>query len=143
MTKGKIDPTNFSPFPKNPTIAKFFIQLGRVEELGSGVLNVSHYVKEYSGEKASFIEGDIFGTIIPITKTSAADKTENVDNAINGAINDATSGIINDVVNNAINDAVAKEVIDNLSDEEIETMRIIHTTNGGVRSKDIISQKLI
>ncbi len=146
--QGKIDPTNFSPFPKNPTIAKFFLQLGRVEELGSGVLNVSHYVKEYSGGEASFIEGDIFRTIIPITKISAADKTENTDDvtndAINGAINKATSSTINDVVNNAINDAVEKGVIDNLSDAVIdgvvETMRIIHTTKGGVRSKDIISQ---
>ena len=53
---GKIDPTNFAPFPKNPTIAKFFIQLGRVEELGSGVLNVSKLVKEYtSGGEAKYM----------------------------------------------------------------------------------------
>ena len=34
---GIIDPNNFSPFPKNPTIAKFFKEMGLVEELGSGV----------------------------------------------------------------------------------------------------------
>lgn len=28
--EGPIDPRNFAPFPKNPAIAKFFIQLGRV-----------------------------------------------------------------------------------------------------------------
>lgn len=33
--EGPIDPNNFAPFPKNPTLAKFFIQLGWVEELGS------------------------------------------------------------------------------------------------------------
>lgn len=45
--EGTIDPKNFAPFPKNPAIAKFFIQLGRVDELGSGVLNVNRLIKEY------------------------------------------------------------------------------------------------
>ncbi len=38
--EGPINPENFAPFAKNPAIAKFFLQLGRVDELGSGVLNV-------------------------------------------------------------------------------------------------------
>src|SRR5690606_23470898 len=29
--EGPIDPNNFAPFPKNPTIAKFFMQIGRVD----------------------------------------------------------------------------------------------------------------
>ena len=29
--EGPIDPANFAPFPKNPLITKFFIQLGHVE----------------------------------------------------------------------------------------------------------------
>lgn len=37
---GVIDPENFSPFPKNPTIAKFFKEIGWVDELGSGVRNI-------------------------------------------------------------------------------------------------------
>jgi ATP-dependent DNA helicase RecG len=36
--EGPIDPDNFTLFPKNPTIAKLFIQLGRAEELSSGYL---------------------------------------------------------------------------------------------------------
>jgi ATP-dependent DNA helicase RecG len=47
--EGPIDPYNFAPFPKNPLIAKFFMQLGRVEELGSGVLNITRLVKTYAG----------------------------------------------------------------------------------------------
>jgi ATP-dependent DNA helicase RecG len=39
-----IDPRGFAPFPKNPTLAWFFIQLGRVEELGSGMRNVMRYL---------------------------------------------------------------------------------------------------
>lgn len=37
---GLIDPNNFSPYPKNPTIAKFFKEIGLVDELGSGVRNI-------------------------------------------------------------------------------------------------------
>lgn len=65
--EGPIDLNNFAPFPKNPTIAKFFIQLGRVDELGSGVLNVNRFTKRYAGKgDPKFIEGTTFKTIIPI-----------------------------------------------------------------------------
>lgn len=37
---GIIDPENFLPYPKNPTIAKFFKEIGWVDELGSGVRNI-------------------------------------------------------------------------------------------------------
>lgn len=63
---GIIDPANFSPFPKNPTIAKFFKEIGRVDELGSGVRNIYKYNKVYSGADPAFIEGDVFKTIIPL-----------------------------------------------------------------------------
>jgi len=64
---GIIDPNNFSPYPKNPIIAKFFKEIGRVEELGSGVRNIYKYNKIYSGAEPTFIEGDVFKTIIPLT----------------------------------------------------------------------------
>lgn len=63
---GVIDPENFSPFPKNPTIAKFFKEIGWVDELGSGVRNIYKYNKIYSGAEPTFIEGDVFKTIIPL-----------------------------------------------------------------------------
>ena len=64
---GPIDPTNFAPFSKNPTIAKLFIQLGRVDELGSGVLNVNRLINEYSNNgTVRFIEGNTFKTIVPV-----------------------------------------------------------------------------
>lgn len=69
---GPIDPEHFSPTPKNPSIAKFFMQLGWVEELGSGVINVNHYLKEYApGCTPEFIEGDVFKATIPISRDSA------------------------------------------------------------------------
>ena len=61
---GTIDPENFSPYPKNPKIARFFKEIGRVDELGSGIRNILKYNKIYSGAGAEFIEGDVFRTII-------------------------------------------------------------------------------
>lgn len=68
--KGQISPDNFTPFSKNPLIAKFFTQLGWVDELGSGVLNVTNYLKAYSGKEAQFIEDNTFKTIIPLDEGS-------------------------------------------------------------------------
>ena len=68
---GVIDPVNFSPFPKNPVIARFFKEIGRVDELGSGIRNTFKYSSIYSpGAKPQFIEDDIFRTIIPLKSNS-------------------------------------------------------------------------
>lgn len=64
---GIIDPDNFSPFPKNPTIARLFKEIGLVDELGSGIRNTYKYSKIYSGAEPIFTEGDVFRTIIPLT----------------------------------------------------------------------------
>ncbi len=73
ISHGPINPERFSPFPKNPTIARFFVQLGRVEELGSGVRNVTRYLKSYRpGASAEFVEEDVFRTIIPVPVSEAA-----------------------------------------------------------------------
>ena len=71
---GLIDPSNFSPYPKNPSIAKFFKEIGWVDELGSGIRNTSKYCSIYNNNKGNpeFIEGDIFKTIIPIAAIISA-----------------------------------------------------------------------
>ncbi|NML67956.1 HTH domain-containing protein [Hymenobacter sp. RP-2-7] len=67
VSHGPLDPRGFAPFPKNPTLARFFAQLGRVEELGSGVRNVMRYLQAYRpGGSAEFIEEDVFRTIVPL-----------------------------------------------------------------------------
>ena len=64
---GRIDPNNFSPFPKNPMIAKLFKEIGWVDELGSGVRNTFKFCELYNqNTKPKFIEGDVFNTIIPL-----------------------------------------------------------------------------
>jgi ATP-dependent DNA helicase RecG len=119
--EGPIDPFNFSPFPKNPLIAKFFIQLGWVEELGSGVLNTSRLVKEYTGNEGTlFIEGSIFKTIIPIPSGLTSDINDTVNtvsdtvNTVGDTVND-TVKVINDTVNtvgDTVNDTVKKRMVD-------------------------------
>jgi ATP-dependent DNA helicase RecG len=81
--EGPIDPHNFAPFPKNPTIAKFFIQLGRVDELGSGVLNVHRLIKTYGGMgNVLFTEGNPFTLEIPLPNIKVAGKEVSLDEAL-------------------------------------------------------------
>jgi ATP-dependent DNA helicase RecG len=64
---GQMLPTEFVPFPKNPNIAQIFTQMGRSEELGTGVRKVYKYSKEYSGsDDIEFLEEDIFTTKVPL-----------------------------------------------------------------------------
>jgi ATP-dependent DNA helicase RecG len=69
---GRIDPGNFTPFPKNPTICKFMIQIGRYEELGSGVRKVNHYLPHYApgAGKPVFEDGDMFKVTVPLVATT-------------------------------------------------------------------------
>ena len=65
---GMINPADFTPYPKNPVIARFFKEIGRADELGSGVRNLYKYTRNYSGGvDPQLIEADIFKIIIPIT----------------------------------------------------------------------------
>jgi len=74
---GLIDPANFSPFPKNPVIARFFKEIGYADELGSGVRKLFKYCRHYSGGKTpELIEGDIFKSIIPLTEQVTEQVTE-------------------------------------------------------------------
>jgi ATP-dependent DNA helicase RecG len=50
-----ITPDNLASHPKNPSICKFMIQLGRFDELGSGVINIHKYLPAYAdGAKPLF-----------------------------------------------------------------------------------------
>ena len=67
---GPIDPASFTPYPKNPTICKFMLQLGRFEELGSGVLNVTRYLPHYAnGAVPRFVESDMFTATVPLAQS--------------------------------------------------------------------------
>ncbi|MDR1328781.1 MAG: putative DNA binding domain-containing protein [Oscillospiraceae bacterium] len=73
---GKLDPESFTPQPKNPLLANFFINIGYADALGSGVRNLYKYTKIYSGGAPELVEGDVFRTIVPIalSDTKMSDK---------------------------------------------------------------------
>ncbi|EFK08780.1 divergent AAA domain protein [delta proteobacterium NaphS2] len=63
---GVLNPETFTPFPKNPVIAAFFRQIGRADELGSGMRKMMRYGKAYGGEDPEMIEGDIFRIVVKV-----------------------------------------------------------------------------
>ena len=57
----------FTPFHKNPKIARVFREIGRADELGSGVRNIFKYTPIYSkGGNPELLEKDIFKIVIPL-----------------------------------------------------------------------------
>jgi ATP-dependent DNA helicase RecG len=73
---GLITPESFSPFPKNPNIARVFKEIGLADELGSGVRNLFKYLKIYSGIEPEIIEGDIFKIVITTTQVTTQVTTQ-------------------------------------------------------------------
>jgi ATP-dependent DNA helicase RecG len=82
---GLINPASFSPFPKNPVIARIFKEIGRADELGSGVKKLFKYCKIYSGSDPELIEEDIFKIIIPLGRKTEA-KTSGIKGGAKGGI---------------------------------------------------------
>ncbi len=98
--RGNIDPAVFSPYPKNPVIAKFFNEIGRADELGSGVRNTYRYCKYFvEGGTPTFIEEDVFKSIIPIPFRSTIIDIEDgpkgvSEGAVKGAVKGVTKGVV-------------------------------------------------
>ena len=63
---GVLTPNNLEPNPKNPIIASFFRNIGYADQLGSGVRNLYHYSKFYSGDEPELREDDIFRITVPL-----------------------------------------------------------------------------
>ena len=63
---GVLTPNNLEPNPKNPIIASFFRNIGYADQLGSGVRNLYHYSKFYSGEEPELREDNIFRITVPL-----------------------------------------------------------------------------
>ena len=61
---GTLNPATFTPFPKNPVIGSFFREIGRADELGSGMRKMMKYGKAYGGADPEMIEGDVFKIIV-------------------------------------------------------------------------------
>jgi ATP-dependent DNA helicase RecG len=63
---GHLTPESFEPYPKNPILSRFFVNIGYADTLGSGVRNLFKFVKMYSGSEPELLESDVFKTIIPL-----------------------------------------------------------------------------
>ena len=63
---GALDPETCVPYQKNPVLSAFFREIGRADELGSGMRKMMLYGKRYGGADPRLIEGDNFRMIISI-----------------------------------------------------------------------------
>jgi ATP-dependent DNA helicase RecG len=50
------------------------MNIGRADQLGSGIRNLYKYTKLYSGGEPELIEGDVFRTIIPLAISETSEK---------------------------------------------------------------------
>ena len=91
--KGRISPTNFTPYPKNPIIAKFFVNIGYADSLGSGVRNLYKYTKIYSDAEPDFEEDDVFRLIVSMRLVGAvltSDRINSQVTKVTGKVTDVT-----------------------------------------------------
>ena len=86
---GMLYPTTLQAFPKNPNIAQMFTQMGRSEELGTGIRNVYKYSKAYSGsDKIVFSEEDVFISKVPL-------QSPDLENGgLNGGLNEGQQKVL-------------------------------------------------
>jgi ATP-dependent DNA helicase RecG len=75
---GLIHPETFTPFPKNPNIARVFKEIGYADELGSGVRNLFRYCKFYGKKDPEIIEHDIFRLIVFTPQATPQAKVQDV-----------------------------------------------------------------
>jgi ATP-dependent DNA helicase RecG len=108
---GRIDPNNFTPEAKNPTLAWFFVNIGRADWMGSGIRNLYKYTKIYSGGEPELIEGDVFKTILPLKGIGPIGFNGTGNDVIitNGIPNHITNSITNGITNSITNHATFNE----------------------------------
>jgi ATP-dependent DNA helicase RecG len=115
---GKLDPDTFTPQPKNPLLANFFLNIGYADTLGSGVRNLYKYTKIYSGGEPELVEGDVFKTIVPLKLSDIF-------------MSDKTSDKMS--YNYVVSDKVSDKVSDNyvVSDKKHRAAILSHLINNG------------
>ena len=109
---GRIDPNSFVPYPKNPLLATFFINIGRADVLGSGVRNLYRFTKIYSGGEPELIDGDVFRTIVPLSLANG-NMSDNHSSSDKMSDNQSMSDNVSDKMsdNKFVNDNVRRQAI--------------------------------
>ena len=123
---GPLSIENFSPYPKNPLLSAFFVNIGRADTLGSGMRNLYKYTKLYSHTEPILREGDVFETWISLHPEANVKLIE--------ANHDANTKLIE-----ANHNANGKELLDKILDsiesnphitqaDLVETMKVSRST---------------
>jgi ATP-dependent DNA helicase RecG len=126
---GKIDPDNYEPYPKNPILARFFVNISYADTLGSGVRNLYEYTKIYSGGEPELIEGDIFKTIVPLSRTAN----------VRESVLDVRENVLDDVLDvreNVLNNVTAETILKHIAEKP-------ETTYAELAEKMSLSSKTI
>jgi len=83
---GTLNPATFTSFPKNPVIGSFFREIGRVDELGSGMRKMMKYGKSYGGADPEMIEGDVFKIIVKVPEFGRVKTKDEATNQVTGEV---------------------------------------------------------
>jgi len=89
---GRLDPATFTPYPKNPVIARFFRQIGRADELGSGMRKMMKYGRTYGGADPELFEGDVFKMSIYVPDDASAQVNGEVTAQVTGEVTGEVAG---------------------------------------------------
>jgi ATP-dependent DNA helicase RecG len=106
---GILNLETFTPFPKNPVIAAFFRQIGRADELGSGMRKMMRYGKAYGGADPQLIEGDIFRIIVKVPEFSTTGEESGAPE-ITPQVTEEVTGEVTPEVTPEVNPEVTPEV---------------------------------
>jgi len=72
---GQILADEFTPYPKNPLLASFFVNVGHADALGSGVRNLYKFTPIYTqGGKPELFEDDVFRIAIPLNEDAVKEE---------------------------------------------------------------------
>jgi ATP-dependent DNA helicase RecG len=94
LRPGRIEAKDFEPYPKNPILARFFVNIGYADTLGSGVRNLYNFTKIYSGGEPELLEGDIFQTIVPLLPSESYGVTEKVTEGVTEGVTEKEASIL-------------------------------------------------
>ena len=125
---------NYTPFAKNPTLAKFFREIGYADELGSGVKKITKYSLLYSGSEPIFEDKEMFRVTVSLNKENSKTKVKRyarVNDSVkvkklqNDIENDSVK--VKNLQNNRVNDSVKVENIQN--DIENDSVKVKNLQN--------------
>ena len=71
-----------SPSTKNPVIARFFREIHRADELGSGMRKMMRYGKSYGDADPEMIEGDVFRIVVKVPEFGTIETKDEATNQV-------------------------------------------------------------